>query len=121
MMAYEDQFSQYPTVKGIAVELPFVKIRYVKVDRGATEKPKTTKSIDLTVPDNKKPSATPSQMIVSGTAVATTMGVDPMISQASVIHELTYGRIETAQDDTRQSPAYPAVPSQSSYSLDIII
>jgi len=107
-------------MKGIAVELPFVKFRYVKVDRGVTEKPKTTKTIDLTVPNEEKPSVTSSRLIVSRNAEITTLGVDPMISQASVIHELTYGRIETAQD-TRQSSSYPTVFAQCSHSLDIII
>jgi len=119
-MPYEDQFFRYPTMKGIAVEFPFVKFKYVKVDWGEPEKSKSAKTIDVTIPRKQNPPAALSRVIISKKAEVTTLGMDPMISNASVIHELTYGRIETAQD-FKQAASYPAVPGSSSYSLDIIV
>jgi hypothetical protein len=120
-MPYEDQFSQYPTMKGIALELPFVKFKYVKVDRGETEKPKNARIIDLTVPSEEKaPISYASRVIVTKEAEVTTLGIDPMISKASVIHELAYGRIETAQD-YNLAASYAASYEPSQHSLDIII
>jgi len=120
MMPYKDQFSSYPTMKGIAVEFPFVKFKYVKVDWGELEKSKSAKTIDVTIPRKQNPPAALSRVIISKKAEVTTLGMDPMISNASVIHELTYGRIEMAQD-FKQAASYPAVPGSSSYSLDIIV
>ncbi len=119
MMPYEDQFFRYPTMKGIAIELPFVKFKYVKVDWGEPEKSKSAKSIDVTIPSKTNPPAALSRVIISREAEVTTLGMDTMISYASVIHELTYGRIETARD-SKQAASYPAVLA-SSYSLDIIV
>ncbi|MGO9146054.1 MAG: hypothetical protein ACLQDF_06770 [Desulfomonilia bacterium] len=118
-MPYEDQFFRYPTMKGIAIELPFVKFKYVKVDWGEPEKSKSAKSIDVTIPSKTNPPAALSRVIISREAEVTTLGMDTMISYASVIHELTYGRIETARD-SKQAASYPAVLA-SSYSLDIIV
>lgn len=120
MMPYEDQFSQYPSMKGIAVELPFIKFKYVKVDRGETENSRSAKTIDLTVPNGQTPLIAPTRVVVSRQAEVTTMGIDTMISDASVIHELTYGRIETTQDSARYL-SYPAVFEPSPHSLDFII
>jgi hypothetical protein len=120
-MPYEDQFSRYPNVKGIAVEFPFVKFKYVKVDGGDTARPKSARTIDLAVPSEERTPITASRLIVTRQAEVTTLGIDPMISNASVIHELTYGRIEDQQGYTQQTSSYPAVFESSSHSLDIFI
>jgi hypothetical protein len=122
LMPYEDQFSQYPSMKGIAVELPFFSFKYVKVDKGQAEQSRSSssKAIDLIVPDEETPLTVPSRVMVSRRSEVTTLGMDPMISNASVIHELTYGRIETAQN-TAQPPSYSGVFEPSPHSLDIII
>jgi hypothetical protein len=108
-------------MKGIAVELPFVKFKYVKVDQGDTAKPKSARTIDLRVPSEERTSITPSRLIVTREAKATTLGIDPMISNASVIHELAYGRIEDQQGYTLQASSYPDVFEPSPHSLDIFI
>jgi hypothetical protein len=120
-MPYEDQISGYPIVKGIAVELPFVKFKYVKIDGGDTAKPKSSKTINLTVPSEERTPIAASRVIVTREAEVTTLGIDPMVSNASVIHELTYGRIEDQQSYTQQALSYPTVFASSSHSLDIII
>ena len=123
-MPYENDFSRYPTVKGIAVELPFVKFKYVKVDGGDTARANPASTIDLRVPSEERTPITASRVIVTREAVVTTLGIDPMISNASVIHELTYGRIEDQQGYTQQASSYPVVfepSSHSLHSLDIFI
>ena len=119
MMPYVDQFSRYPNMKGIAIELPFVKFKYVKVDWGEPEKSKCAKTVDITIPKKANPPAVISRVSISSKAEVTTLGMDPLISYASVIHELTYGRIGSARD-FRQAAIYPAV-LKSSHSLDIIV
>jgi hypothetical protein len=108
-------------MKGIAVELPFVKIKYVKVDGGDTARSKSARTIDLTVPSQERTPISTSRMIVTRQAEVTTLGIDPMISNASVIHELTYGRIEDQQGYTQQTSSYPTIFETSPHSLDIFI
>jgi hypothetical protein len=108
-------------MKGIAVELPFVKFKYIKVDGGDTARPKSARTIDLTIPSEERTSITTSRLIVARQAEITTLGVDPMISNASVIHELAYGRIENQQVYTQLASSYPAVFEPSPHSLDLFI
>lgn len=119
-MPNEDLSTQYPSIKGISVELPFVKFKYVKVDSVQPDKSKNTRQIDIAVPaENRSPEVLP-RMIVSREAEVTTLGIDSMISYASVIHELTYGRIETAREYLPAS-SYPAISEPSPHSLDMIV
>jgi hypothetical protein len=108
-------------MKGIAVELPFVKFKYVKVDKGDTASPKSARTIDLRVPNEERTPITASRVFVTREAEITTLGIDPMISSASVIHELAYGRIEDQHDYTQLTSSYPAVFEPSPHSLDIFI
>jgi hypothetical protein len=108
-------------MKGIAVELPFVKFKYVKVDGGDTARSKSARTIDLTVPSEERIPITASRLIVTREAEVTTLGIDPMISYASVIHELAYGRIEDQQGYMQQTSSYPVVFEPSPHSLDIFI
>lgn len=119
-MPYEDLSAQYPSMKGIAVELPFVKFKYVKVEQAQSDKPKYSKQIDLTVPSENRTLTSASRVMVTREAEVTTLGMDTMISFASVIHELAYGRI-SADQGAPQTSSYPVVPEQQSHSLDIII
>jgi hypothetical protein len=119
-MPYEDLSTQYPSIRGIAVELPFVKFKYVKIDKVQPENTRNTRQIDVTVPSESRSPAAVSRMVVSDEAEVTTLGLDTMISYASVLHELTYGRIDAFQDN-RQITVYPAVSMPSSHSLDVVI
>ena len=58
--------------KGIAVELPFVKFKYVKVDGGDTVKPKSARTNDLTVPSEERTPITASRVIMTRQAEVTT-------------------------------------------------
>ena len=108
-------------MKGIAVELPFVKFKYVKVDGADTAKTKSARILDLSVPSEESTPRPASRLIVTRQAEVTTLGIDPMISNASVIHELTYGRIEDLQGYTQQATSYPSVSESSSHSLDLFV
>jgi hypothetical protein len=122
MMLYEDQLSRYPTMKGIAVELPFIKFKYVKVDRNNPENARPLRQISTTIPYDKQstPAVSAPRIIFSRQAEITTLGMDPMVSSASVIHELTYGRIEVSTDYS-QAISYPAVKEPTPHSLDVVI
>ncbi len=120
-MPYEDLSTRYPSMRGIAVELPFVKFKYVRVDRSEQERPRYTKQIEAKITSESKTPQTASRMIVPREAEVTTFGIDPMISSASVIHELTYGRIDMPRAYSRQAAGYPAPALDQGHSLDILI
>ncbi|MGC9324044.1 MAG: hypothetical protein ACP5G0_04765 [Desulfomonilia bacterium] len=67
--------------------------------------------------------ASSGRIFVARPADVTTLGVDPMVSQASVIHELAYGRIETELDvfPVAKGIAYPAQKEETVHSVDILI
>jgi hypothetical protein len=108
-------------MRGIAVELPFVKFKYVRVDRSEQERPKYTKQIEAKISSESKTPQAASRMIITREAEVTTFGMDPMISSASVIHELNYGRIDMPQAYSRQAAGYPAPAQDQGLSLDIVI
>lgn len=118
--AVRGSFHSVPSIKGIAVELPFVKLKYVRVDPFPPERSRNTRQVDITVPSGDRPPAAVPRMVVSREAEVTTLGMDGMISFASVIHELTFGRIEAAREHPFTA-AYPAACEPSPHSLDIIV
>ena len=119
-MPYKDLSTQYPSMKGISVQLPFVTFKYIKVDAVQSESTSNYSKVQTaTTPGNTRP-AVLSRMIPVEAAETTSLGVDTMISHASVIHELTFGRIGPARDH-RPPAAYPAVSDPPPHSLDIIV
>ena len=128
MMPYGDEISRYPSMKGISVDLPFIKFRYVKLDKNESEESKPLRITDNSVQSedvSNVSSLNVRRIVYTKEAEVTTMGLDPMVSQASVIHELVYGRTESASPFTRTAsyPAtsYAAVKEPLSHSLDIIV
>jgi hypothetical protein len=125
MMSYGDDISRYPSMKGISVDLPFIKFRYVKLDRNETEESKPLKITDNSVKSEDVSSLNSRRIVYTREAEVTTMGLDPMVSKASVIHELVYGRTESASTFTRPlsypAMSYPAEKEASSHSLDIVV
>jgi hypothetical protein len=105
-MDAENVFSRGGTMKGLAVELPFFKFKYLKIEGNASEQ--TSQSRIDTVVDKQleqKPLARTKIEFVQ-TPQITTLGVDPMVSSASVIHELAYGRIGNAPALKRPDSSY---------------
>lgn len=50
-----------------------------------------------------------------------TCGMDPMVSQAAVIHELAYGRIGSAVPRAAGAAGYPVPGDVSVHSLDLMV
>jgi len=123
-MPGENSFSHVPDLKGISVELPFCRFKYVKVQRSFTEKTETEQCVKSPVPARHHAGGiTGSRVILARPAEITTLGVDPMISQASVIHELTHGRITGEFDSfpSRKDSVYPLPREEVGYSVDLFI
>ncbi|MEA2101003.1 MAG: hypothetical protein U9P80_00305 [Thermodesulfobacteriota bacterium] len=88
-------YSHASYIKGISVELPFFRFRYLKVEGNDNQAVSDHKRIGashvqragFTVADaiQGQPGISP--------AISVT-GTDPLVSRASVIHELAYGRIK---------------------------
>jgi len=122
-MPYGDEFSRYPSMKGISLDLPFIKFRYVKVDKNEPDDARPLKITDRSDYSEDTSSLNTRRIVYTSQAQVTTLGMDLMVSSASVIHELVYGRTE-ASSFTRNTPtaAYAAEskePSQNT--LDIIV
>jgi len=121
-MVNGDQFSRYPSLRGVSLDLPFVKFRYVRVENSTPEESEPYRQISATVPgdDQASPVPAPRRLIISREAEATTMGMDPLVSNASVIHELAYGRIGPFESFL-PAASYPATKEPARHSLDMIV
>jgi hypothetical protein len=122
-MPYGDEFSRYPSMKGISLDLPFIKFRYVKVDKNEPDDARPLKITDRSDYSEDTSSLNTRRIVYTSQAQVTTLGMDLMVSSASVIHELVYGRTE-ASSFPQNTPyaAYAAEsmePSQNT--LDIIV
>ncbi|HOO37600.1 MAG TPA: hypothetical protein PLV78_04755 [Deltaproteobacteria bacterium] len=121
-MAYEKINSQVPNMKGIALDFPFFRFRYVKVQEEPQKqvqpetatKVETSRSIEY---------SSPRTITVSYVkpAEVTTLGIDPLVSNASVIHELVYGRINGYSSGAKPETNYPVSKEYIPPSLDIIV
>lgn len=110
-------------MKGISIDLPFIKFRYVKVDKNEPEEVSPLKITDRSSYSEDSTSSSVRRIVYTGPARISTLGTDLMVSRASVIHELVYGRTEASPSgQTLPAGAYVAEyrePSQ--HSLDIIV
>jgi len=127
-MDYESAFSHMPTMKGLAVEFPFCKIRYVKVQNdlpaGNTSYNKIASGEQVgRYSAGKAEKPKPEQVVIkyARPAEITTMGSDPMISRASVIHELCYGRTQIPDKMLYKEPDYPVFKEGIPHRLDIFV
>jgi hypothetical protein len=123
MMPNGDEFSRYPSMKGISLDLPFIKFRYVKVDKNEPENAGPLRISDRSDYSEDTSSLNTRRIVYTSQAQVTTLGLDPMVSSASVIHELVYGRTEASSfTQTPSTGAYPAEYKEpSQHSLDIIV
>jgi len=125
MMPYGDEFSRYPSMKGISLDLPFIKFRYVKVDTNEPEEAYPLRIADRSEHSDEGPSRSTQRVIYTSQAQVTTLGMDLMVSSASVIHELVYGRMESPEDAGQPRVGsyglYGMEREFSAHSLDIIV
>lgn len=121
-MAYGKINSHLPNMKGISLDLPFFRFRYVKVQ---DESQKQVQSETAAQVDQSRgiDSSAPRAITVSyiKPAEVTTLGIDPLVSSASVIHELVYGRISGSSGETKPQTTYPAAKEYIPPSLDIVV
>ena len=111
-------------MKGISIDLPFIKFRYVKLDKNEPEEVSPLKITDRSSYSEDKSSLNARRIVYTDQAQITTLGTDLMVSSASVIHELVYGRTAEASSFTQTPPAgaYASEYKEpSQHSLDIIV
>lgn len=122
-MPYDEAISNYPSVKGLSLELPFLKFRYLKYTG-------TRQAFAVNEPDPAVASAPSRAAAVSRApearlvfrqeAPVTTMGMDPLVSFASVIHELAFGRV-SPEGDVAPSGVYPQAAHSPGRSIDFVV
>ena len=124
-MPGENPFSQVPDLKGISVELPFCSFKYVKVQRNFSEKSDVEQCVTKPPVRARQPAPATAQsrVILTRAAEVTTFGMDPMVSQAAVIHELAHGRIASEFDDVfcKKEALYPFPKEEVGHSVDLFI
>ena len=121
-MAYEKPFSHVSDMKGIAVDLPFCRFRYVKIVNDSKKNIQTENAAYMPSAENTRDiSNEPIRIEYAAPAQTTTLGIDPMVSFASVIHELSYGRIDGYTAGPNENSAYPVVKEEVLHDLDIVV
>lgn len=119
----------YPSLQGMSVDLPFVKFRYVKMEnRSSALWPPAARRVDTTIPSSVESAVSTrisGHITVGQEAKAVSMGMDPIVSFASVVHELAYGRISSDEPygNRASSPLslYTASAASQTHVLDIIL
>ncbi|MEA3223685.1 MAG: hypothetical protein U9P49_11055 [Thermodesulfobacteriota bacterium] len=113
--------SQFSYMKGMSLDLPFVRFRYLKVEGDASNKSRSAQKTNRVIPDIKNSRLQGSIRIDNITSPEIpTLGHDPMVSKASVIHELAYGRTEANTSLPRKKTYYNPQLAYRDQSLDII-
>jgi len=113
--------SQLSYMKGVALDLPFVRFRYLKVEGDASNKSRAAQKANKAIPNIRNNRLQGSIRIDNITSPEIpTLGPDPMVSKASVIHELAYGRIEANTSLPREKTYYNPQLAYRDQSLDII-
>jgi hypothetical protein len=113
--------SQLSYMKGLSLDLPFARLRYLKIEGKASNRNQSAQKPDSLIPDIKDSRLQGSIRTDNVTSPEIpTLGHDPMVSKASVIHELAYGRIEANISLPRGKTYYRPQLVYRDQSLDII-
>ncbi len=121
-MPYGDPFTQLRVMEGIASEVALNSSRYTSNLEDTSTKAAARNTVNaLTTDTSERPKAKPIVVDYSGTQAAFTLGRDPMVSSASVIHELAYGRINADQENKAKVAVYRMPQKSIPLSLDIIV
>lgn len=124
LMPYGDPFPQLTEMKGIAVELPLLRYKYVNA-RGSQSQITSSENKVSVLPSSEKFSRHAEPIRVNytqtGPAAVSSLGIDPMVSSASVIHELAYGRISFKTQTPGSDREYPVPREYRRHDLDIIV
>ncbi len=124
-MPYGNPFPQITDMKGIAVELPFLRFKYVNIKGTPSQKTYSDNNAASVYRSAEKiePQAEPVRIdyTQSGSAEISSFGIDPMVSSASVIHELAYGRITRKTEASGIDREYPVPKEYRRHDLDMIV
>jgi aminopeptidase N len=121
-MVYGKDFSQVPNMKGIALDLPFFRVRYVKIQGEQQKQVQSENKIRTVATEkNEHPSSNAISISYTKPAEVTTLGLDPLVSNASVIHEIFCGRIQGSAGVSSAHAQYPVQKEYISPSLDLIV
>ena len=121
-MTYGDPLSRILGMKGIASEMPLGRSLSVSSEAEASRRAAEDPDVQSVITSNRsKPQADPIRVDYTSAQGAATMGLDPMVSSASVIHELAYGRIKASMPVRGASAEYPIPRDSVPQSLDIIV
>ncbi len=117
-------FAHVSNVKGIAVDLPFCRFRYVAIE-GDSGRSSISDSKAAALPrphDEMEKREPPVRRIeYAPPAQVTTLGSDPLVSSASVIHELFFGRMRAVSPGTPGWSGYPALKEEAPHALDLYV
>jgi hypothetical protein len=108
-------------MKGISIELPFLRFKYVKYS-GCEGQARSQGAgrLEAASEEYERPATVSSQVTFRQEAAFTSLGMDPLVSFASVVHELSYGRI-TPVGGVGLRGTYPRAVEPSPYSLDMLV
>lgn len=119
-----DPFSHISNAKGIAVDLPFCRFRYVAIE-GDSGRSSVSESKAAAPPppyDEMGKRESPVRRIeYVRPAQVTTLGADPLVSSASVIHELFFGSMRAGSPSPVGGGGYPILKEDAPHALDIYV
>jgi hypothetical protein len=122
VMPYGGPLSQIGSMQGRAAELHLGSLKYIENQGGQSSRPSNDTTI-LAVPveTRDKPQAKTIRVDYTTSPGINTYGMDPMVSKASVIHELAYGRIDANIPKTGKGTGYPIPGDYGNHNLDLIV
>ncbi|OPZ28415.1 MAG: hypothetical protein BWZ01_01180 [Deltaproteobacteria bacterium ADurb.BinA179] len=124
MMQYGDPFSHIQNVKGIAVDLPFCRFRYVTMERdtgGGSVSANRHRVRSCSHEMIGRREAPVRRIEYVRPAEVASLGADPLVSSASVIHELSYGRMAVDFTGFANRRDYPAPKEETPRILDLFV
>lgn len=121
-MDAENIGSHAPYTLGASADAPLWKSRYLKVQGNISSQTSRKYSVDDVIPTREDtwPQGGIETAYIT-TPVIETMGMDPMISSAAVIHELAYGRTSITKSLVRTDTGYMMQGSYLPVQLDLIV
>ncbi len=124
VMPYGDPFPQLMDMKGIAVELPFLRFKYVNIKGSPSQKTYSDNKVSV-LPSSEKLCQQTEPIRINYTQAEpeeiSSLGIDPMVSSASVIHELAYGRPAKKTQVSGSVQEYPVPREFRRHDLDIVV
>jgi hypothetical protein len=122
-MSYSDPFSHIGNVKGIGEELPLLRLKYITAQNDSPQKTASDNALVVQSLEENYTGKQAKPIIINYTSSggASSLGTDQMVSYASVIHELAYGRITADFQNSTGEMGYPVTKDYLQHDLDIFV